>query len=79
MKKLILMSIAALMLAGCQSQPSMPEGALVCEDPRPQMCTMDYTPACGHHSDGKTKTYSNSCSACAKPDVSFVIAGECKQ
>ncbi|WP_415888866.1 hypothetical protein ACMXYV_12820 [Neptuniibacter sp. SY11_33] len=79
MKRLFLMGFAALMLAGCQSKPSLPEGALVCEEPRPQMCTMDYTPACGYHSDSTAKTYSNSCSACAKPEVSFVVAGECKQ
>jgi len=79
MNKVIYMGIAVLILAGCQSKPSVPEGALMCEEPRPQMCTMDYTPACGHHADGTVKTYSNSCSACAKAEVSFVVEGECKQ
>ncbi|WP_415881942.1 hypothetical protein [Neptuniibacter sp. QD34_54] len=79
MIKFLIAGFAALLLAGCQSKPTMPKGALVCEEPRPQMCTMDYTPACGHHADGTVKTYSNSCSACARTEVSFVVAGECKK
>jgi tetratricopeptide (TPR) repeat protein len=50
-----------------------------CADPRPQMCTRDYRPACGARKDGSRKTYGNACSACADPDVTIQVAGACPQ
>jgi len=41
----------------------------VCEEPRPQVCTMDYRPVCASLIDGGQKTYSNGCSACADNSV----------
>ena len=40
-----------------------------CIDPRPQACTMDYTPVCAELKNGELKTYSNGCSACADVNV----------
>ena len=51
--------------------------AAPCADPRPQMCTRDYRPACGLHRDGTRKTYGNACSACSNPDVLTQSAGAC--
>jgi hypothetical protein len=48
-----------------------------CEDPRPQVCTMDYRPVCGNLADGSVKTYSNGCGACSDANVSSWIEGEC--
>ncbi len=49
-----------------------------CKEPRPQMCTMDYTPVCGLL-DGKTiKAYSNACSACSDNKVGVYIANKCE-
>lgn len=48
-----------------------------CADPRPQMCTRDYRPACGQRRDGSRQTFSNACSACSDPLVVTQAAGAC--
>ena len=48
------------------------EDITICTEPRPEVCTMDYTPVCGlRNVAGKEewKTYSNACSACSNPAV----------
>ena len=50
-----------------------------CVEPRPEMCTQDYTPVCGVHNDGSRQTYSNGCTGCANPDVVGVIPGPCPE
>ena len=63
-----------LSLGACASGNPEPTSATglqtTCTDPRPQICTADYTPVCAHLENGELKTYSNACSACA--DVSVV-------
>lgn len=59
------------------AEESMPVAGGACADPRPQMCTRDYRPACGVHRDGSRKTYGNACSACADADVVSQAAGAC--
>jgi hypothetical protein len=49
-----------------------------CTEPRPQVCTMDYTPVCARHEDGSYKTYSNGCTACANPSVAAYMEGACE-
>jgi hypothetical protein len=56
---------------------SLPVAGGTCADPRPQMCTRDYRPACGLRRDNSRKTYSNACSACADADVVSQSAGAC--
>ena len=56
---------------------SLPVAGGRCADPRPQMCTRDYRPACGLRRDNSRKTYGNACSACADPDVVTQEAGAC--
>ena len=75
--KLILLSLVATSLLGCKQENVLPDSALVCEEPRPEMCTMDYRPACGTQSSDQKKTYSNACTACSDPNVQWVIEGEC--
>ncbi len=59
-----------------------------CEDPRPELCTMDYRPVCALRDTGlrcittpcpttEWKTYSNACSACSEPDIIGYKHGEC--
>ena len=59
------------------AEESMPVAGGTCADPRPQMCTREYRPACGLRRDGSRKTYGNACSACSDPDVVSQAAGAC--
>ena len=56
---------------------SLPVAGGPCAEPRPQMCTRDFRPACGLRRDNTRKTYSNACSACADADVVTQSAGAC--
>lgn len=49
-----------------------------CLEPRPQICTMDYTPVCAKFKNGELKTYSNGCSACADVNVLSHRASACE-
>jgi len=43
-----------------------------CTEPRPEICTMDYTPVCGLQRVAgaeQWKTYSNACSSCSDATV----------
>jgi hypothetical protein len=53
--------------------------ATSCAEPRPQACTMEYIPVCGHRYDGERKTYPNACSACSDPDVAGRHPGACAE
>ena len=66
-----------MMTRGELAPESLPVAGGPCADPRPQMCTRDYRPACGLHRDGTRKTYGNACSACSNPDVLTQSAGAC--
>jgi tetratricopeptide (TPR) repeat protein len=59
------------------AEESMPVAGGICAEPRPQMCTRDYRPACGVLRDGSRKTYGNACSACADAHVVSQAAGAC--
>jgi hypothetical protein len=58
---------------------SLPVAGGACADPRPQMCTHEYRPACGLRRDGSRKTYGNACTACSDPQVVTQAAGACPQ
>ena len=67
-----------LLLAGCAAlDGARPPGAVVCEDPRPQVCTMDYTPVCAIRDGGERATYANACGACADQRVNYHLPGAC--
>ena len=51
---------------------------IVCKDPRPEICTMDYRPVCATKTDGSQATYANGCSACSDPAVVEYREGECR-
>jgi tetratricopeptide (TPR) repeat protein len=61
------------------AEESLPVAGGACADPRPQVCTRDYRPACGQRRDGDRKTYGNACSACSDPEVVTQAAGACPQ
>jgi tetratricopeptide (TPR) repeat protein len=59
------------------AEESLPVAGGACADPRPQICTRDYRPACGQRRDGSRKTYGNPCTACSDPEVVTQAAGAC--
>ena len=72
--------VVALCLAGCNSiskktkiQPQL----VLCEDPRPQICSMIYQPVCGTLEGGSKKTYASDCSACSDTKVIGYQKEEC--
>ena len=74
----VLYSMAiCLLISGCQSSPSQIENQIKCEEPRPEMCTMNYLPVCGLNSDKSVKTYSNACTACSDKQVVSYKDGAC--
>jgi hypothetical protein len=79
----ILIAATCLSLGACASgSPDKAlalESATVCEDPRPQICTMDYIPVCATLENGSVQTYSNGCGACADASVKFWVADACPE
>jgi len=76
--------IAFLLLSavsfGC-SDSKANKDITICTDPRPEICTMDYTPVCGlRNVSGKEewKTYSNACSACSDPSATGYKKDACE-
>lgn len=55
------------------------DGLVICPEPRPQICTMDYVPVCAQLQDGSFKVYSNGCSSCSDPAVVGYRDGECTE
>jgi len=68
-----------LLVSGCQSSPVQIENKLVCKNPRPEICTMNYLPVCGFDSNNKSRTYSNACGACSDKNVVSYIKDECSE
>ena len=64
-----------LAAAGCAHTPAnLPDNARPCQEPRPQMCTMEYRPVIGLDKNGETLgEYSNVCSGCAKEGVAYTV------
>jgi hypothetical protein len=82
MKPHAIFAAASLLLASCATSPPQGAGAMpeqVCEEPRPQACTMDYRPVCARLEDGSQKTYSNACGACADGSVVAWREGACAE
>ena len=50
---------------------------ILCEEPRPQICTREYNPVCGSLKDGATKTGSTGCTSCSDPEVVGYTMGAC--
>jgi hypothetical protein len=50
---------------------------VVCTEPRPEVCTMDYQPVCASLENGSRKTYSNGCNACSDLAIISYHDGTC--
>ena len=75
---IIFPTVLVPVLAGCASDPELPAFDVACEDPRPEVCTMDYRPVCAVHADGSLATASNACVACSDPSVVGYRTGPCE-
>jgi len=78
--------IVLLALAGCStppaSQPAPESGAaptplIACPETRPELCTMQYAPACAELVAGGQREYASSCNACADVAVAGYREGPC--
>jgi hypothetical protein len=49
-----------------------------CTEPRPEVCTQQFDPACGQTAGGEKRTASNACVACADKAVVSVTRGRCE-
>jgi len=50
---------------------------IICEQPRPQICTREYNPVCGTLEDGGTVTGSTACTSCSDPKIVGYRMGAC--
>jgi len=50
---------------------------IICEEPRPQICTREYNPVCATMKDGTTRTDSTGCTSCSDPKVVGYKMGAC--
>jgi len=50
---------------------------ILCEEPRPQICTREYNPVCATLKNGSTKTDSTGCTSCSDPEVVGYKMGAC--
>lgn len=82
---LALVSLSGL-FAGCattaeeQNNINNEPGALdliLCEEPRPQICTREYDPVCATLKDGTSKTAATDCTSCSDPAVVGYSKGAC--
>ena len=62
---------------GPASGAADPEDLVICSEPRPEICTMDYQPVCAKMEDGSYKEYSNGCVACSDQEVVGYVEGNC--
>jgi hypothetical protein len=65
-------------LTGCSGTQSVDaESVRQCQDPRPQVCTLEYAPVCGILGNRERREYSNGCSACSDHEVTGYVDGPC--
>lgn len=75
------LSLAACATTGEEEQDINKEpGAMdliLCEEPRPQICTREYDPVCAKLEDGSEKTYATGCTSCSDSKVTSYKKGVC--
>jgi hypothetical protein len=83
MKILCLVALAGVLVACSPIAGENQRGAEriaemnLCPEERPQVCTMEYRPTCGHLDNGRRKDYASHCSACSDQEVVGTFEGSC--
>ena len=84
-ERMVMTALLAGFIAAACAQSSAVEETIssrpvlvACEEPRPQLCTMQFDPVCGLTGHNQYKTYSNACSACSDASVPGHSPGACK-
>lgn len=80
-------AFALIILPGCaglagKTAPAVPlasEPITACTEPRPQLCTLQYAPACASLVAGGFRTYASACNACADPAVAGYQNEPCRE
>ena len=84
---MLIVALLSVMLVSCASldeeenRQNYEPGELdliLCEEPRPQICTREYDPVCARLQDGSVKTYATGCTSCSDPAVQGYIKGACE-
>lgn len=68
----------SLLLSACASSPKL-ESLTQCNNPRPQVCTMEYNPVCGLREDQSIGDYATGCTACSDDNVTGWAPGTCPE
>jgi hypothetical protein len=89
MSRFLLLVLLGLLSVACSTSDKMIDdgprynnepGALdliICEEPRPQICTNEYDPVCATLQDDDVKTYATGCTSCSDPKVQGYKKGAC--
>ena len=80
MKKLVYILPVLLLFTACgdgDSSTGTGNRFVACQDPRPQVCTLEYDPVCGTLTDGSSKLFATDCTACSDPSVVGFTMGAC--
>ncbi|MBL4712571.1 MAG: hypothetical protein JKX75_08770 [Gammaproteobacteria bacterium] len=82
--RILFLSLISLLAAACASGSEKidkhqlgEQSVILCEEPRPEVCTREYNPVCALLKDGRTQTSSTACTACANREVIGYKMGEC--
>lgn len=51
---------------------------ILCQEPRPQICTREYDPVCATLKDGSTSTGATGCTSCSDTEVVGYKMGACE-
>lgn len=81
--KIILLLLLNVLISACAAYAekdvnSSASNLIMCEEPRPQICTREYNPVCATYTDGSKKTGSTGCTACAEYAVVGYTMGACE-
>ncbi len=77
-KHLVVAFFSVLLIACSQHPDPMLQADGLCQEPRPEICTMHYKPVCAEVANELVE-YGNACSACGDPAVNAYQIGSCQK